>query len=75
MRIAIAAALLLATAASAAPAPKSPDEVLKASPRSDWHPLDPANLLVMQLRTGRVVIELAPGFCAAHHRQHQEAGA
>lgn len=60
MRFAIAAALLFATAASAAP--KAPDEVLKASPRSDWHRLDPADLLVMQLRTGRVVIQLAPQF-------------
>jgi peptidylprolyl isomerase len=60
MRLILAAALLLATAASAAP--KAPDEVLKASPKSDWHRLDPADLLVMQLKTGRVVIALAPGF-------------
>ncbi len=63
MRFAIAAALLLATAANAAPpALKSPDDVLKASPKSDWHRLDPANLMVMQLKTGRVVIALAPDF-------------
>jgi hypothetical protein len=37
MRLILAAALLFATAASAAP--KAPDEVLKASPKSDrGHP-------------------------------------
>ena len=65
MRFLLAAALVLATAATAAPPTsvlKAPDEVLKASPKSDWHKLDPADLLVMQLKTGRVVIQLAPGF-------------
>jgi peptidylprolyl isomerase len=63
MRLTLAATLLLATAASAAPpALKSPDEVLKASPKSDWHRLDPAELMVMELKNGRVVIALAPGF-------------
>ena len=60
MRLLLTAALVFATAAYAAP--KAPDEVLKASAKSDWHKLDPADLLVMQLKTGRVVIQLAPQF-------------
>lgn len=57
--------LLLALALTITPAlafPPAPDEVVKAAPKSDWHKLDPANLLVMELPTGRVVIALAPAF-------------
>jgi peptidylprolyl isomerase len=46
----------------AAAAPLSPDDVLKASPKADWQALDPANLLVMTLPRGQVVILLAPDF-------------
>jgi len=60
MRRLFLAALLIATPALAFP--PSPDEVVKAAPKSDWHKLDPNNLLVMELPTGRVVIELAPAF-------------
>lgn len=57
--------LLLAALLAATPAwafPPSPDEVLKATAKADWQPLDPANTLVMQLKTGPVVIALAPDF-------------
>lgn len=56
---------VLATAAlfaAAAPAPMSMNDILAASPESDWQVIDPANTLVMKLPAGRVVIELAPIF-------------
>ncbi len=51
-----------ALTAGAAPAPPSMNDILATSPRGDWRPLDPANMLVMQLPAGRVVIELAAAF-------------
>jgi peptidylprolyl isomerase len=71
MKCAIACALacpgVAATADSLVPAkaPTMPD-VLAASKPSDWHALDPANTLYLELASGRVVIELAPAF-APHH--------
>ncbi|QOY93912.1 peptidylprolyl isomerase [Massilia sp. UMI-21] len=71
IRLAVAAlALLAAGAASAATAkaekelPPKPSmaDVLKTSKPADWRALDPENTLYMDLPTGRVVIELAPGF-------------
>jgi peptidylprolyl isomerase len=53
-------------APAAAPQPKSMQELLDASTASDWRTLDPANTLYMDLASGRVVIELAPGFAPAH---------
>ena len=53
---------MAALAAAAAPAPPGMNDILAASPHRDWRPLDPANVLVMQLPAGRVVIELAPAF-------------
>lgn len=44
------------------PAPPSMSDILAASPKGDWRPLDPANTLIMQIPAGRVVIELAPDF-------------
>jgi peptidylprolyl isomerase len=41
-------------------------EILDASPKSDWRTLDPDNTLYMQLPAGRVVIELAPDFAPEH---------
>lgn len=70
-RLALAAlALLAAAGAGAAPAtqqkelPPKPSmaDVIKASKPGDWRPLDPENTLVMDLPTGRVIIELAPAF-------------
>jgi peptidylprolyl isomerase len=49
-------------AAGAGSAPPTMNDILAASPHGDWRPIDPAQTLVMQLRTGRVVIELAPAF-------------
>ena len=73
-RLAIAAlfcALALQRATAADPAPpaskyKSAQEILDASPKSDWHALDPANTLYLELASGRVVIELAPDFAPQH---------
>lgn len=73
-RLALAAlALLAAGSAGAAPAkpekelPPKPSlaDVVKASKPADWRALDPENTLYMDLPTGRVVIELAPGFAPA----------
>jgi peptidylprolyl isomerase len=55
--LAIAAALLCLGAA-----PLSPADIVAQAPASDWRTLDPANLLVMRLASGTVVIELAPDF-------------
>ena len=41
-------------------------DVLAASKPSDWHALDPANTLYLELASGRVVIELAPAFAPKH---------
>lgn len=61
MRPLFAAFLLMAVPAALA-FPPAPDEVVKAAPRTDWHALDPQNLLVMELPRGRVAILLAPAF-------------
>ena len=41
-------------------------DVLAAAKPGDWHALDPQNTLYLELKSGRVVIELAPEF-APHH--------
>jgi peptidylprolyl isomerase len=52
----------------AAPAAKNPSwtEVLAGSSAADWRALDAENTLYVELPTGRVVIELAPGFAPLH---------
>ena len=62
------ATVLSATPALAADPPpwRSAQQILDASPDSDWRTPDPANLLYMELDAGRVVIELAPGFAPEH---------
>ncbi|HKR24887.1 MAG TPA: peptidylprolyl isomerase [Allosphingosinicella sp.] len=67
---------LLAVAASAQPpawqpAPVAgatePAEVIANSAASDWRPIDPENLLVLDLQGGgQVIIELAPDFAPVH---------
>jgi len=58
---------LVATAADPAKKPyRSGQQILDASPASDWRTLDPARTLYMELPTGRVVIELAPQFAPEH---------
>ncbi len=65
MRIAVA--LLLAAAPAAAAPPPAPSQIVAAAPASDWRPVDPGRLLVMELADGRrVAIELAPEFAPAH---------
>lgn len=68
IRTLMIAALAFAGAAAAEPAKPLPSmaDILAASPASDWRRPDPANTVYMQLSTGRVVIELAPGFAPAH---------
>ncbi len=64
-----ALSLLAASPALSADAPAkrpTPAEVLAASPASDWRAPVPENTLYLQLPTGRVVIELAPGFAPVH---------
>jgi len=58
----------LPTRAADAPPPKAAtmSEILAASAPADWRPLDPGNTLYLELATGRVVIELAPGFASNH---------
>jgi peptidylprolyl isomerase len=61
------ASLCLPLSAQQQPAKyKSAQEILDASPASDWRSLDPANTLYLELDTGRVVIELAPAFAPEH---------
>ena len=61
-RVALSLFVLLAAPAFGADAPKSLDEILAASPVTDWQALDPRNTLYMDLPAGRVVIELVPDF-------------
>ncbi|MCL7714313.1 peptidylprolyl isomerase [Stenotrophomonas mori] len=64
---ALALMLLMPAAAAEAPAGyRSVQEILDASPDSDWHTPGAENLLYMDLDDGRVVIELAPDFAPAH---------
>lgn len=64
---ALACSLAFAAAAQtpAAP-PRTMQAILDASAASDWRVLEADNTLVMQLPTGRVLIELAPQFAPAH---------
>jgi peptidylprolyl isomerase len=72
----IASALLLGVLASGAraeqaqpaPAPRALGmaELLAATAPADWRVVDPAEMLVMELASGRVVIELAPAFAPVH---------
>lgn len=73
LALALATAGLLSSAL-AAPKPGAPkktaQEILAASPASDWRGLDAENTLLMDLVTsqgnGQVIIELAPRFAPAH---------
>ncbi|MEA3013161.1 MAG: hypothetical protein QOD42_1706 [Sphingomonadales bacterium] len=84
---ALAISSLLAAAASAQtgawrPAPVAnaaePAEVIANSPATAWRPIEPENLLVMDLADGgRVIIELAPAFAPVHvanMRRYARAG-
>jgi peptidylprolyl isomerase len=79
-RPALAALAALVLAGCAAQAARSPGvfdaggivtartmaEILDAAPVSDWRPIDPDRLLVLELDDGPVMIELAPGFAPGH---------
>ena len=61
-----ACALAVLAPPAAAAAYRSMQQVLDASPASDWREPAPENVLYMELDAGRVVIELAPGFAPQH---------
>ena len=58
-------------------APIDPDtilttaEAMEATTDADWRDLDPDNIVYMELDSGRVVIELAPGFAPNHVKNLQ----
>jgi peptidylprolyl isomerase len=60
--VAFALAAVAASTSVAAAAAPTIDEVLRASPASEWRTLEPADTLYLDLAAGRVVIELAPAF-------------
>jgi peptidylprolyl isomerase len=67
----LAALIFLASGAAfagdgSAAKPPTMADVIKNSKPSDWHALDPANTLYLDLKAGRVVIELAPAFAPNH---------
>lgn len=64
--LALAFACLLPGLAQAATPYRSAQQIIEASPASDWRTPDPANLLVMTLDAGEVLIELAPAFAPQH---------
>ena len=41
-------------------------DILAASPAADWRAIDPEDTLYMDLPSGRVIIELAPGYAPNH---------
>jgi peptidylprolyl isomerase len=44
-----------------------PNQVVQSAAADAWRPIDPANLLVVELKEGgRIVIELAPAFAPVH---------
>ncbi|MDE1894791.1 MAG: peptidylprolyl isomerase [Xanthomonadaceae bacterium] len=67
--LALLAALFVSpipAAAKDATATPSREQLLARSRAAEWRTPDPDNLLVMQLSTGRVLIELAPAFSPLH---------
>jgi peptidylprolyl isomerase len=46
--------------------PPTTAEVMESATDADWRRPDPANLLYLELPTGRVIIELAPRFAPIH---------
>jgi peptidylprolyl isomerase len=70
MRNLLALSLLFATAANAeAPKPPSSAEVLAQAPAEAWREVDPRNLVLLELESGTVYIELAPAFAPKHAEQ------
>ncbi len=48
---------------------KTPYQIVAEAPDSEWRPVDPENMLVMDLPAGDVVIELRPDFAPGHVEQ------
>ena len=46
--------------------PRASADILARAPAADWRALDPQRTLYLDLPTGRVIIELAPGFAPQH---------
>ncbi|MBE5313787.1 MAG: peptidylprolyl isomerase [Xanthomonadales bacterium] len=70
MRHLFALSLLLATVANAeSPKPLSSAEVLAQAPAEAWRAVDPENLVLLELESGTVYIELAPAFAPKHAEQ------
>ena len=59
-------ALLLSVICALPVCAKTPAEILKESPATDWRPLDPQNTLVMDVNGHQVILELAPAFAPKH---------
>lgn len=66
--LALAATVIAPALAQEAGKPKyrSAKEIIDAAPASAWRDLEPSNTLYMELPSGRVIIELAPGFAPQH---------
>lgn len=59
-------ALAVLLAAGAPASARTPSEIIANSKPSEWRRLDPSHTLYIDLKSGRVVIELAPGFAPNH---------
>jgi len=66
LTLALALSPLPLLAADAPAQYRSAQEIIDASPASDWHTPAPENLLYMDVEGGRVIIELAPEFAPEH---------
>ncbi len=65
LMLAISAGLLIA--AAPATKPKTPSEIVAASPKADWREIAAEDLLVFELEGGKkVVMQLAPAFAPVH---------
>jgi peptidylprolyl isomerase len=64
--VALFVSLLRLCSAADTNKPLTMAEVLAASKPGDWRPLDPENTLYIELRSGRVIIELAPTYAPRH---------
>lgn len=62
----LAACALPASADTPAKKPLTMADVLAAAKPDDWRALDPQNTLYLELKSGRIVIELAPDFAPNH---------
>ncbi|WOI54710.1 peptidylprolyl isomerase [Parvularcula sp. LCG005] len=65
----LAASLVGTAVAQPAPtanAPKSPATILEEAPAQDWVTIEPENLLVMELPSGPMVIEMRPDLAPKH---------